>query len=244
MRIVQALQNKGLLIFGVADWLSSKPENGAVIRHDVDRRPFNALEMAKAEAASGIFTTYYFRVVGSANNHSVMRAVSELGHEVGYHYEDLALAKGNKELAKKLFSQHLAELRAVVPIVTVAMHGSPLSKYNNLDLWSFISLSEFELVGEALQTVDYSGSYYFTDTGRRWDASTTNIRDRPSQSVLVNLGGGGTKDLLKFIENTKINKIALSVHPERWDKATIGWCFQYGRDLVFNSAKRIIALAK
>lgn len=244
MRIVQALHHKDLPIFGVAEWLRVKPKKGALIRHDVDRRPSNALEMAKAEAAAGVFTTYYFRVIGSANNHSIMRAVAELGHEVGYHYEDLALAKGNKDLAKQLFSQHLAELRAVVPIVTVAMHGSPLSLHNNLEIWEFISLSEYELIGEALQSVDYSGAYYFTDTGRGWDSSTTNFRDRPSKYLHVSLPERGTKGLLDFIEHTKIIKTAFSVHPERWDKSASGWCYQFGRDLIFNSAKRIIALTR
>lgn len=244
MRLVQALLDKGLPIYGVADWLRAKPEKGALIRHDVDRRPANALEMAKAEAEAGVLTTYYFRVVGSANNPDIMREVAELGHEVGYHYEDLALAKGNNDLAKKLFSQHLAELRTVVPIVTVAMHGSPLSPHNNLDIWKTTSLEEYELIGEAFLTVDYSEIYYFTDTGRGWNSSTTNLRDRPSNSMHVKLAESGVIGLLDFIKNAEINKAAFSVHPERWDKSESGWYYQLGRDLLFNSAKRLIALTK
>lgn len=244
MQVVHALLAKQLPIFGVAKWLNDAPRLGALIRHDVDRRPENALDMAKAEAELGVFTTYYFRVVGSANNPKIMRAVADLGHEVGYHYEDLALAKGDHERANLLFAEHLKMLRGIVPILTAAMHGSPLSPYNNLDIWKSATLQGFGLRGEAFITVDYSGSYYFTDTGRAWDSTKTNLRDRPAAALPAILSKSGTAGLVDFIDRTEINKIAFSVHPERWDKSTQGWCFQYVKDFVFNSAKRLIALTR
>lgn len=244
MQVVHALLAKQLPIFGVAKWLNEAPQEGALIRHDVDRRPQNALDMAKAEATLGVFTTYYFRVVGSANNPEIMRAIAELGHEVGYHYEDLALAKGDHERAKSLFAEHLKALRGIVPISTVAMHGSPLSPHNNLDIWKLVSLDDFGLLGEAFITVDYSNSYYFTDTGRAWDSIKTNLRDRPAAALPALLSKSGTDGLLDFINWTEIKKIAFSVHPERWDKSMQGWCFQYAKDFAFNSAKRLIALTR
>lgn len=244
IRVVHSLLAKEIPIYGVAKWLKEPPLVGALVRHDVDRRPENALDMAKAEAALGIFTTYYFRVVGSAYNPKIMRAVAELGHEVGYHYEDLSLAKGDNERAKSLFAEHLKMLRGIVPVSTAAMHGSPLSPYNNLDIWKLASLQDFGLLGEAFITVDYSGSYYFTDTGRAWDSTKTNLRDRPASSLPAVLLKSGTNGLVDFIDRTEIKKIAFSVHPERWDKSTQGWCFQYAKDFAFNSAKRLIALTR
>jgi hypothetical protein len=51
MRLIDKLRYSGLSIYGVADWLIKKPQMGTLIRHDVDRKIKNALEMAKAEAA-------------------------------------------------------------------------------------------------------------------------------------------------------------------------------------------------
>ena len=58
-----------------------------------------------------------------------------MGHEIGYHYEDLAMAKGNYEKAILSFEQNLAKLRHIVPVETICMHGSPLSKFDNRKIW-------------------------------------------------------------------------------------------------------------
>jgi hypothetical protein len=50
----------------------------------------NALQMAKVESEKGIVATYYFRKSMLSFNEAVVRGIVELGHEIGYHYEDLA----------------------------------------------------------------------------------------------------------------------------------------------------------
>ncbi len=59
-----------------------------VMRHDVDDSAAVALQMAKAEQAKGIKSTYYFR--WKTANPEVIKAVKAMGHEVGLHYETLA----------------------------------------------------------------------------------------------------------------------------------------------------------
>lgn len=244
MRLVNALQNAGMPVYTVAEWIKSRPTRGAVMRHDVDRRPGNAVRMAEAEHEAGITSTYYFRVVGSANNPDAMQKVAALGHEVGYHYEDLTLARGNMRDALELFGAHLKALRQIVPISTVVMHGSPLSPYNNLDMWQQGNLADFDLLGDAFLSVDYSGTFYFTDTGRSWNSSTTNLRDRPPSAITAELSVSGTNALVDFIGSNKLLKVAFSVHPERWDATAAGWLSQHARDLLFNTAKRLIALTR
>lgn len=244
MRLVFALQKAGIPLYTVAEWIRARPVRGAVMRHDVDRRPWNAVRMAEAEREAGISSTYYFRVVGSANNPEAMKKVAALGHEVGYHYEDLTLARGNVREALELFGAHLEALRKVVPISTVVMHGSPLSPHNNLDMWQQGNLADFKLQGDAFLSIDYSGTLYFTDTGRRWNSSTTNLRDRPPLAITGELNGSGTNALVDFIGDNDLTKMAFSVHPERWDATAGGWASQYARDLIFNAAKRLIALTR
>ncbi len=71
------------------------PERFAMMRHDIDRKPGNALFTARIEAESGIRATYYFRRYGSAFRPDIMREIEGMGHEVGYHYEVLGKAKGD-----------------------------------------------------------------------------------------------------------------------------------------------------
>lgn len=241
MRIIDAIRAGGLPVFGVAEWLASRPEVGAVIRHDVDRRPANALAMARAEAAAGVFTTYYFRVVGSAYDKPTMRAVQDLGHEVGYHYEDLALVRGDGPQAVDSFRRHLADLRQVVDVRTAAMHGSPMSGINNLDIWKHASIADLGLRGEAFLTIDYRGVHYFTDTGRSWGAGATNLRDRPVGALSPEPPVHSTVQLCEFIGRIKPRRLALSAHPERWDANLTGWLLQGAKDQLVNTAKVIVS---
>ncbi|MBA7531110.1 hypothetical protein ES705_23321 [subsurface metagenome] len=36
--------------------------------------------------------TYYFRIVTQSFNPEIIEQIAELGHEIGYHYEDFVLA--------------------------------------------------------------------------------------------------------------------------------------------------------
>jgi len=78
------------------------------------------------------------------------------------------------ELAKK----HLAQLREVADVKTICMHGSPLSKYDNRDLWNHYDYRDFGIIAEPYFDLDFSKVLYLTDTGRRWDGEEVSIRDK------------------------------------------------------------------
>lgn len=241
MEVIHAIQSRRLPVHGVAEWIEKRPSRGVVIRHDVDRRPHHALKMAEAEAAAGVRTTYYFRVVGSAWNHRVIRAVHRLGHEVGYHYEDLATCGGDLPRAIRSFAGHLGAIRQLAPVRTAAMHGSPLSRHNNLDLWRHLDCAALGLVGEAFLAVDYRDTYYFTDTGRSWGAVATNLRDRPPGILVPETKIESSPALCAFVARADFSKLALSAHPERWDTTLPGWLWQAGKDGVINIVKMAAA---
>lgn len=225
---------------GVLHWHRAKPETGVLIRHDVDRKPANAVAMARLEADKGVFTTYYFRVVGSAWNPDAIREIARLGHEVGYHYEDLALAGGDVARAHALFGEHLGWLRALATIQTATMHGSPLSRHNNLALWERGSPADYQLEADAFLSVDYAGVPYFTDTGRSWAAGATNLRDKPATAAPSPAEVQSTGDLMDYVTRTKPRRLALSAHPERWAHAGADWWMQLGKDSAANAVKRIL----
>ena len=227
--------------FTVKDWIEKSPNHGCVIRHDVDRNPKCALEMARLENELGFSSTYYFRVIGTARNPSIIREIKKLGHEVGYHYEDFCLCRGNLKLAAKSFRENLAWIRQIAEVSTVSMHGSPLSKFNNLDIWDVLNLSDEGLLGDAFLTINYQEIFYFTDTGRSW--SGINLRDMPPNAVR-NTEIKTTKELTDFLISSTNRKVAICSHPERWNADMTSWMIQLIKDNLANFLKKLVKLVR
>lgn len=242
--VLKSIKDQQLPVYGLKNWKIDNPDKGVLIRHDVDRKPSNALSMARLEQELELRTTYYFRVVGSAYRPDIIREIANLGHEVGYHYEDLTLAGGNVIDAHKLFSQHLTDLREIANVETIAMHGSPLSRHNNLDMWRTGNISDYGLIADAFTSVDYSGIPYFTDTGRSWGAQTTNLRDKPETMKQTENLVKTTDDLIGFLKNNAPKRLAISAHPERWAAKPFDWGNQLAKDYGVNFVKRFLRLIR
>jgi hypothetical protein len=208
----------------------------AILRHDVDRSIQRALDLAKIEHNLGIRSSYYFRYP-SMFDPAIITAISGLGHEIGYHYEVLRKTGGDSSNAILLFEQELKEFRKVCPVKTICAHGSPLSPYDNLDLWNVYDFTRFDIDGDAQLSVRSPVSF-FTDTGRSWD-HRNNLRDSVANAVLTP-GIRTTGDLISFISRTPPPLIYLVVHPERWTAGGLQWYLQYSRDCIFNAGKVVI----
>ena len=83
------------------------------------------------------------------------------------------------------FRENLEKLRRVVPVETICMHGSPLSKYDNRKLWEKYDYRDFGIIGEPYFDVNFEEVLYLTDTGRRWDGDSVNIRDKATGELAV-----------------------------------------------------------
>lgn len=241
-KLLKEINDNSITVYRVIDWSNQAPEKGIFIRHDVDRKAKNTLLIAKLENQYNIKTTYYFRKTKGSFKPNIIKQISAMGHEIGYHYEDLSTAKGNFIKAKELFKYHLDNLRKIAEVRTCAMHGSPLSKWNNLDFWETNKLEEFELDAEAFRSIDYSDIYYFTDTGRSWAENSSNIRDKVQTKKKANIKT--TDELIEFIKNNKEAKIAIVMHPERWSNEIYGYYLSYFADILKNSTKKILKKMK
>jgi hypothetical protein len=207
-----------------------------ILRHDVDRKKHNALEIAKIENGLGICSSYYFRFPYTFDADLISK-ISSMGHEIGYHYEVLAKARGNYEKAILLFEQELQEFRKICPVKTICAHGSPLSQYDNRDLWKKNPFTRYGINGDAQLTIDSPVSF-FTDTGRSWDMQN-NLRDSITHTTITP-GIRTTGDLIAHIRSVSPPILYLVIHPERWTAGGIAWHLQYNTDLVLNTGKRII----
>ena len=97
-------------------------EKRVILRHDVDRLAFMSIPMAEVEADYGLSASYYFRIPGTFKPNIIKELVS-LGHEVGFHYENLAKTNGNLDSAIQSFSHDLNRFRELVQVKTITMHG-------------------------------------------------------------------------------------------------------------------------
>jgi hypothetical protein len=226
------------------DYIKNSPTPKTIIlRHDVDRLPGNALKLAQLEHELGIHGTYYFRIVSESFNVAVIKRVAELGHEVGYHYEDIDLVwkKTRKpksgigdliDMAMESFLENLGKFREIYPVETICMHGSPLSPHDNRLLWEKYDYNDYNIIGEPYFDVDFNEFLYLTDTGRRWNAGLVSVRDKVSSNFSYNFKS--TPDIINNIDSLP-DKIMFTIHPQRWHDNYLFWF----RELVFQNIKNL-----
>lgn len=219
-----------------ADYCSgSRSEKHVILRHDVDKAPGSALEMATLEEQLGLRTSYYFRFVDAGFDTETILNIADMGHEIGYHYEDLSVAKGSMQHAIELFKRNLSALRKLYPVKTICMHGSPLSKWDNRFLWEHYDYRDFGIIGEPYFDIDFNDILYLTDTGRSWNGLDTNIRDKV-HSWEHNLGFKYTKDIIDALQGRTLpTRVMLNIHPQRWHDRFAPWL----KELLWQNAKNV-----
>jgi hypothetical protein len=225
------------------------PQTGSVkkiiLRHDVDDKPLNSYKTAVIEHNLGIQGTFYFRIVKQSFNTEVIKKIASLGHEIGYHYEDLALAKGNIKKAGELFEKHLSMFKGLYPVKTICMHGSPLSKYDNRLIWKDFNYADFGISKEPYFDIDFSKILYLTDTGRRWNGEKVSVRDKELQKGVIPLSANfkfrSTDDLINAADEGNLpDQVMLNFHPQRWTNHPFHWSKELVWQNMKNQVKRVI----
>ncbi|MFQ6082770.1 MAG: hypothetical protein ACE5KE_00100 [Methanosarcinales archaeon] len=235
-KIIQALIENNYKVCSFLEYLNEKNSLSkiAILKHDIDRNPFNALKMAKIEKQMQVNATYYFRILPCSFHTEIIKKISSMRHEVGYHYEDLTLAKGDYDKAIKLFAAHLGKFNEITTIKTISMHGSPLSKWNNKHIWTKYDFKKFGIIGDPSFSIDYEEFVYLTDTGRKWNDEKSNLRDCMQSKLKIRINN--SFHLKKLIENNEMpNKIMINIHPQRWIDSYLPWI----KELIFQNIKNI-----
>ena len=219
------------------------------LRHDVDLRPMNSLRTAQMEAEKGLHGIYYFRAVPESWDEEAIRLIALLGHEVGYHYESLTTCNGDVDKAYEDFCRNLEALRALVPVRSICMHGSPRSPFDSKDIWKKYDYRALGIESEPYLDTDFSKVFYLTDTGRRWDGYKVSVRDKiPEYQDIWTKQGltfHSTDDLIAGLREGRIPKrLMLTVHPQRWAPFGPAWCKELLLQNMKNIVKRTIILIK
>jgi len=131
--LLTTLLSQGFFFYTVREYFEDKASDTPFImlRHDVEAKYENALQFARIQHEMGIKGTYYFRICHKPGNEEIIKEIASLGHEIGYHYDDLSACKGNFEMAYDCFNRNLSYLRSFAEVKTMTMEGAPLSRYDN-----------------------------------------------------------------------------------------------------------------
>lgn len=254
--LLEALQEQGYEMISYSDYCRNigKSMNRnieskfVILRHDVDAKPENSLKTAQIEHSLGAKASYYFRTgeTGCYKGSKLslpesVRAIAALGHEIGYHYEDMSLCGGDTDTAWSHFKIWLDYCRQYYAVETICMHGAPTSKYDSKDLWQKYDYKKLDIIGEPYLDTDFSDVFYLTDTGRCWDGYKVSVRDKiPSYQdewTARGLTWHTTPALIDAIRQGKIPAhVMITTHPQRWTNNPAAWW----KECVMQNAKNII----
>ena len=250
--LLETLQAKGYRLISFADYCRDvetsrlrDDEKFVILRHDVDAKPWNSLKTAQIEASLSAKATYYFRVGKESNVPEVIKAIVALGHEIGYHYEDMSLCGGDVDKAWSHFQTWLDYFRQYYAVETICMHGAPTSPWDGKDLWKKYDYKTLGVIGEPYLDTDFSEVFYLTDTGRCWDGYKVSVRDKIPQYqdewTQKGLSWHRTSELIEAIESGKMpDHVMITTHPQRWTNNPKAWYLEMMTQSIKNIIKRII----
>ena len=255
-KLLESLQCRYSNFLTLRDFIDLDDKNLSVciLRHDVDLNPLNSYKMAKIENYYGIKGSYYFRITPNSYNLDIMKSIEDLGHEIGYHYEDVDIVyKGinqnkilkNKEFSRskliedayKNFCKNLEIFNENFKIKTICMHGSPLSKYDNKIIWEKFNYRDLGIIAEPYFDIDFSEFIYLTDTGRRWDGNKVSVRDKVDSGF--NNTYKTTLDIIDDILNFP-DRAMFTIHPQRWHGNNVLWIKELIAQRIKNKIKQLL----
>lgn len=267
-RLLDLIEKHGYAVYGIEQILSARssgklPDGTFVaIRHDVDYFPKRALIMAKIEAERDIAVTYYIRRRFFDNTLDIVREIAALGHQIGYHYEEVDTHQKapNLQIARDAVGFFIGSLLDIdklgFPIKSVCAHGNPMTDVDNrqvvhllrdesyLDRLAFTydkaevkeKISD-RLIGDA--SIDITGDdfdLYIPDTGRF--NPRYNLKDRIDDCPITGLSNLG--DMQKLLASGEYRRIYMNMHPDRWSADPATWLF----DFAFDTAKNFVKLLR
>ncbi len=239
--LLQSAIDGGYTLTSYEDYIANKDRYKRIfiLRHDVDRLPENSLRTAQLQKELGVKGTYYFRIVKKSFHPRVIEKIAALGHEIGYHYEDVALQHGDFEKAFQKFREHLALIKKYYPVKTICMHGSPLSKWDNRLLWTKYNYRDLGIIGEPYLDIDFNKVLYITDTGRSWNKSEVSIRDKVHSSFQFQFQSTG--DIIQHFQKGLLPDYMMqNIHPQRWTDDIFSWTKELLLQNVKNAVKSFI----
>lgn len=244
--LVSALKDAGYEFVTYAEYAEGRRADKLIVmRHDVDKLVERARQLAEVENDMRVRASYYFREKFIDDDSDEIRYIESLGHEVGYHYEDFVMEKGNVDKAYAMFMRNIEKMRQVADVRTITMHGSPMSRFDSKDMWRVYDYKKLGLIGEPQFDVDWDEMFYLTDTGRSWNGVSR--RDKVADFKLVWEAKGWvyktTDDVIKAVREGSFPKqLMMTTHPQRWADNMCEWIKEFVMQGIKNLVKKFFLL--
>ena len=71
-KLISTLRSQGYFFQTFEEYIQNPKEKVVILRHDVDRLPWNAFVIAKIEKEAGIKASYYFRIVKESYDEDII----------------------------------------------------------------------------------------------------------------------------------------------------------------------------
>jgi hypothetical protein len=173
---IEIAKKQGFSFYTMHDFLDKKPKGKFILmRHDVDLSLISVLKIAEIENSLKIKSTYFIRTKGifdvfSGKNSAIVRKISELGHEIGIHYD-------SDIIAKKDFKKEMVGIKAnMEKIIKKRIFGASLHKVKKLGTKNEINklnfaeeyLDDLGLEYDAYSDIFIRKMKYISDSARKW----------------------------------------------------------------------------
>lgn len=224
-KFCKKLSSNGIKSISAKDVFSCN-DKYVVLKHDVETDVKKAYNIAKIESKYGHNGSYYVQayLLNNEKNIEYLKKMSEMGHEISYHYDVLDWAKGDYEKAEIEYEKNVQLFKNNgFEIVTVCQHGNPVVERvgytSNRDFFrnekianKYNNQSDIMVNFATKSNTNY---LYFSDAGRKfkliYDPFFNDVTNSDDKNVpYANL------DLL--FESIGENNAIISMHPHRWCK--------------------------
>jgi hypothetical protein len=200
-----------------------------VLKHDVETNPQKALTLAKIEHNHNIQATYYVQsyLLKDDGNIKILQEISNLGHEVTYHYDVLDNNRGDWQKAIKEFEDTVRMFEGYgFKVNTVCPHGNPVMNRkgwaSNKDFFRNQELSKKydNIVDVVINFPQKSGKQYLyiSDAGYGWKL-ISDIANNDKTGTKPDINLKGFDEIIKLIN--KSNSVIISTHPHRWHRYSV-----------------------
>lgn len=138
-----------------------KNEKFVLLRHDVDFSLKSAVDFARIEAKNGFFSTYFvllhspFYNALSPENISRIKKISELGHEIGLHYdlelfsdERIEAIKDELRILEKICSK---EIKTIAPHNVATSSKERIFLRSKIDAYNIRNKKGIEYISDSVQ---------------------------------------------------------------------------------------------
>ena len=104
------------------------------------------------------------------------------------------------------------------------MHGSPMSKWDNKNIWNKYRYQDYGIIADTSFDINYNEFFYITDNGWGWNNTSVSVRDKVKTAFNIQIKN--TKHLIELIQNDRLpNYVMLNAHPDTFFDHNVKWFF-------------------